>query len=155
MAAIVQNGEAGLVLMHVRGKFETIHEKVIEGDIINEVAEDLRWSLKTAKNAGIDAGRICLDVGIGFGKTQKQNLRLLAQLPKLVAMFPGNPMLVGVSRKSFIGKIVGEPDASHRLAGTIAANCAAVAGGANILRVHDVKATVDAVKVMCAVNNEI
>lgn len=155
MAEVVATCEAGVVLMHVSGSFETMHKKVDDTDIVEDVVAGLRWSIDTARKAEIGEERVCIDVGIGFGKTLSQNLLLLRRLPDIIARFPVFPMLVGVSRKSFIGSLTGEPDPAKRLAGTIAANCIALIGGADLVRVHDVKQMADALKVISAVRNEL
>lgn len=138
---------AGLVLMHSRGEFETMHSQPPVDDIFNEACSGLQHSIDRAENSGVYEGQIVLDVGLGFGKTFEQNLELLAKLNKIVEAFPSFPMLVGASRKSFIGKILDEPDPSKRADGSSAAAVIAVWNGAKIVRAHDVKKTVDAVRV--------
>lgn len=151
MKGVVADSDCGLVIMHLRGEFESMHRNIAGESIFKEVIEGLRWSLREAELVGIGTDRLCVDVGIGFSKTHAQNLDLLAGLRQVADEFVGIPLLIGVSRKSFIGKITGEQDPAKRLGGTIAANCAAVYGGADILRVHDVRETVDAVKVLSAI----
>ncbi len=153
MAGIAAKCEAGVVLMHLKGSFETMHVTDPDTDIVEEVSNGLQWSIEKARSSGVSEDRICIDVGIGFGKTQEQNLRLLRCLPEIGSRFPVFPMLVGLSRKSFIGRIIGESDPEKRLAGTIAANCVALMAGADILRVHDVKPAAEALKVVSAVLN--
>lgn len=155
MARVVAKGQAGVVLMHLSGSFETMHETDEKIDIVAEVTDGLNNCVEAAKIAGVRDNSICLDVGIGFGKTQSQNLRLLRRLSEIKARFPNMPMLAGISRKSFIGRITGEPDPEKRLAGTIAANCVALLAGADILRVHDVRPAADALKVISAIRNEL
>ncbi|NNE67854.1 MAG: dihydropteroate synthase [Pyrinomonadaceae bacterium] len=154
MAEVVAESGAGLVLMHLKGNFETMHEKDHSLDIIDEVSAGFERSLSIAESAGIDKDRICLDIGIGFSKTLEQSLRLLRQLREIKVRFQRFPMLVGVSRKSFIGLISGENNPEKRLPGSLAAGIAAVAAGADILRVHDVSETVQALKVLTSIGIE-
>ncbi len=137
---------AGLVLMHSRGEFEAMHAQPPVDDIFAEVSTDLRRAIDLAKTCGVRDKQIALDIGIGFSKTQEQNLELLAKLDKIVDEFKGYPMMVGTSRKSFIGKVLGDIPAYERLGGSIATALIASQKGACILRVHDVRETVDALK---------
>jgi dihydropteroate synthase len=146
--------ETGLVLMHLRGDFATMHKQEPLEDILPEVADGFRWSLEKAENYGVKKESIALDIGIGFSKTLAQNLELLANLDKLVGVFPENPLLVGTSRKSFLGKILDEPDAEKRLAGSLSSAAIAVWNGAKIVRVHDVRETVETIKVVEAIKGE-
>lgn len=150
IAAAAAESGAGLVLMHSRGEFETMHSQPPVNDILAEVAADFRRSTSLALEHGVGTEQIVLDIGIGFGKTLDQNLELLRKLGKLVVEFPQFPMLVGTSRKSFIGKILNEPDPKKRLTGSIATAVYAVINGAGIVRVHDVKETVEALKIIAA-----
>ena len=150
LAEVSAKHKIGLILMHSRGEFETMHSQPPVEDIIEDVASDFARSVYAAKTAGVDGDRIVLDVGIGFGKTVEQNLGLIAKLDRIVAVFPDFPFLVGASRKSFIGKVLDRPAAGERLAGSIAAAVIAVWNGAAIIRVHDVKETVDAVRLASA-----
>ena len=147
--------QTGLVLMHLRGEFETMHKQKPVENILLEVAEGFNWSIKKAENCGVKKENIALDVGIGFSKTFAQNLELIGNLDKLCEEFPDFPMLVGTSRKSFIGKILGNAPTSERLNGTLAADAIAVWNGAKIVRVHDVKAAVENLKVIDALKNQI
>ena len=148
IAEVAAKHRTGLVLMHLRGEFETMHEQKPVADILAEVSNGFLWSIERAKNYGVNEGQIALDIGIGFSKTFAQNLELIAKLDKLIEKFPGFPMLVGASRKSFIGKILDDAPVDRRLHGTLAANVIAVWKGANIVRVHDVAETVEALKVI-------
>jgi dihydropteroate synthase len=148
IAEVAARYKTGLVLMHLRGEFETMHRQPTVSDILREIDAGFRWSIEKAKSFGVESGKIVLDVGIGFSKTFEQNLELIGKLEKVVREFPDFPMLVGVSRKSFIGKILGDAPTEKRLSGTLAANSVAVWNGANIIRVHDVKETVEALKVV-------
>ena len=139
--------------MHSRGTFETMHTQTPIENILQEVAAGFRTSLEKGKNFGVKTENIVLDVGIGFSKTFEQNLELLEKLDKLVAEFPEYPMLVGTSRKSFLGKILGGAPADERLSGSLASMAIAVWNGARIIRVHDVKETVETVKMLDAIKN--
>jgi dihydropteroate synthase len=138
---------AGLVLMHSRGTFETMHTLPPVDDILSDVSADFRRAVSAAKSFGVADGQIVLDIGIGFSKSLEQNLELLAKLDKLVREFSEFPMLVGTSRKSFIAKILGESSPDERLAGSLASVVVAVWNGAKIIRVHDVRPTVDALAI--------
>jgi dihydropteroate synthase len=127
-----------------------MHSQPPVDDIMAEVCAGLRNSLDLAAEAGVERDRIVLDPGIGFGKTSEQNLELLAKLDRLIAAFPDMPVLVGTSRKSFIGKLLGDRPVEGRLAGSIATAAAAVMKGARIIRAHDVRETADAVRVAIA-----
>jgi dihydropteroate synthase len=155
IAQIAAAKNAGLVLMHLRGDFETMHRQKPVADIFREVSEGFRRSIEKAESFNVKKENIALDVGIGFGKTFNQNLELLAKLDKLIKEFPEFPMLVGTSRKSFIGKILGDVPAAERLNGSLASAAIAVWNGAKIVRVHDVKATVEALKVVEAIKKEL
>jgi len=141
----------GLVLMHLRGTFETMHEKQESADIRAEVSEGFHRSIEKARSFGVKEETIALDIGIGFSKTFEQNLELLANLQKICAEFPNFPMLVGVSRKSFIGKILDNAPTEKRLNGTLAANAVSVWNGANIIRVHDVRENAEMLKTVEAI----
>ena len=132
--------------MHSRGTFETMHTQPPVDNIIFEVTADFRRAINLAKTHGVRDEQIALDIGLGFGKTFEQNLELLAKLDKIIAEFQAYPMLVGASRKSFIGKILGDVPPNERLDGSIAAAVTAIRNGAKIVRVHDVKETVAALK---------
>ena len=155
IAKIAAQYKTGLVLMHLRGDFETMHRQPTVEDILREVTDGLRWSIEKAASYGVKKQNIALDVGIGFSKTFTQNLELIAKLDKLTEGFGEFPMLVGASRKSFIGKILNEAPPSERLHGTIAVGVIAVWNGASIVRVHDVKATVESLKVIEAIKNQL
>ncbi|MCD9185935.1 MAG: dihydropteroate synthase [Pyrinomonadaceae bacterium] len=141
----------GLVLMHLRGTFETMHEKQESADICAEVSDGFCWSIEKARSFGITDETIALDIGIGFSKTFEQNLEILANLQKICAEFSSFPVLVGVSRKSFIGKILDNAPTEKRLSGTLAANAVSVWNGANIIRVHDVRENIEILKTVEAI----
>jgi len=152
---VAASSKSGLLLMHSRGEFETMHTQPAVADILAAVSEGFRASIAKAKSAGVANENIALDVGIGFGKTPEQNLELLAKLDRLVADFPQYPMLVGTSRKSFIGKLLGDAPAGERLIGSLATAAIAVWNGARIVRVHDVKQTAEAVKLVDAMMGQL
>jgi len=145
--------KTGLILMHSRGTFETMHSQEPVEDIFAEISKTFHSSIKKAESFGVKPEYIALDIGIGFSKNFEQNLELLGKLDKLITEFPDYPMLVGTSRKSFIGKILGGVAAGERLSGTLASTAIAVWNGANIVRVHDLKETVEAVKIVDAIRN--
>ena len=139
--------KAGLVLMHSRGTPKTMQQLPPVDDIMSEVIGDLRTSVLVAEERGVARDRIAIDPGIGFGKTLAQNVELIAKLDQLAIAFAEFPIMIGTSRKSFIGKLLDNAPADQRLHGTIASVVASVLNGAHIVRVHDVKAAVDAVRV--------
>ena len=145
----------GLVLMQSLGEFETMHSQPPADHIIDEVVNDFRRSTAIAEKAGIKPEQIVLDVGIGFGKTLEQNLELIAKLDKLVSEFENFPLLVGTSRKSFIGKLLGGARTEDRLGGSLATGIIAVMNGARILRVHDIRETVQALSIVGAIRHGI
>jgi len=153
IASVASRHRAGLILMHSRGDFETIHSQPPVEDILNEVSVDFERSVAVANRAGVASEQIVLDVGIGFGKTPEQNLELIAKLDKLVSEFERFPILVGTSRKSFIGKLLGDASPNERLAGSIATVAVAIWNGAMIVRVHDVKETVQTVRIVEALRS--
>ena len=147
---------AGLILMHSRGTPATLHRLPPVADIMPEVTDSLRASVHMAERRGVKRESIVIDPGIGFGKSQEQNLELIAKLDQLIGAFPDLPVLIGTSRKSFIGRILADNDgtpatADQRLHGTIASLVTAVLHGAHIVRVHDVKESVDALKTVQAI----
>lgn len=147
--------KTGLVLMHSRGDFESMHSQPPVSDIMREVSAELRCAIGKAKRSGVPDENIALDIGIGFGKTQEQNLELLAKLDKLTAEFSDYPVLVGTSRKSFIGKLLDGAPVDERLSGSLATAAIAVWNGAKIVRVHDVKETVETLKIVRAVQDQL
>lgn len=126
-----------IVLMHIRGTPQTMQKLTDYQDLIGEILQFLKQQINAAVAAGIDPGKIIIDPGIGFAKNYQQNLEILRRLSEFQAL--NCPILVGVSRKSFIGHILNQPDAKQRVWGTGAACSAAIANSADILRVHDVK----------------
>jgi dihydropteroate synthase len=148
MAALCADRGAGVVLMHMAGDPRTMQVNPEYGDVVTEVREFLAARLAAAVKAGIDESRIWLDPGIGFGKTDRHNFELLRGLGELATL--GRPLLVGTSRKSFIGRADGS-ETDDRLGGTIATSILAAAAGASVLRVHDVREMAEALDVAVAV----
>lgn len=151
LADVAARYDAGLVLMHSRGTFETMHKQEPVADILKEVSDDWLRAIAEAERRGVRREKIVLDPGIGFSKTQKQNVELIAKLDTLARDFADFPLLVGTSRKSFIGHILGGAPVDKRIHGTMATVAAAVLRGASIVRVHDVRAAVETVKVVDAI----
>jgi dihydropteroate synthase len=151
LADVAARYDAGLILMHSRGTFETMHKQEPVADIITEVSDDWRRSIEEAVRRGVRREKIVLDPGIGFSKTQKQNMELIAKLDVLARDFADFPLMVGTSRKSFIGHLLGGAPVNKRVHGTMATEAAAVLGGASIVRVHDVRAAVETVRVADAI----
>jgi len=147
MAELAAETSAPVVLMHMRGCPATMQEKPTYADVVSEVAGYLKNRAEFALTSGVGKDKIIIDPGIGFGKTVEHNLLLLSGIPDLAKL--GYPVLVGPSRKSFLGKITGRP-AGERLWGTAGAAAAAVMGGAHIIRVHDPEPIRDVVAVMDA-----
>ena len=147
--------KTGLVLMHSRGEFESMHNQPEISDIIGEVCTVFHSAIAKAAAFGIEPNSIVLDVGIGFSKTQDQNLELIAKLDKLAAEFPDYPILVGTSRKSFIGKILNNAPVDERLMGSLATAAIAIWNGASIVRVHDVKETVEAMTLLAVLKDQL
>ncbi|HQR30352.1 MAG TPA: dihydropteroate synthase [Anaeromyxobacteraceae bacterium] len=141
--------EAGVpvVLMHMRGTPRDMRERAVYRDLLGEVRGELADAIARAEAAGVARERIVVDPGIGFAKTAEQSVELLARLPALASL--GRPLYVGPSRKSFIGALTGAAP-EDRLAGTLAAVTASVLGGATFVRVHDVAAARQAVRVALA-----
>jgi dihydropteroate synthase len=149
---IVARTGAGIVLMHMLGEPKTMQVDPRYDDVVAEVHEFLRERIEAAVFAGIPEERICIDPGIGFGKTVDHNLALLRAVPALRML--GAAVMVGASRKGFIGTLTGVEDPAARLEGSLAVAVLAAAHGADLVRVHDVEATVRALKVADAVVRE-
>ena len=147
MAALVAERGAGCCLMHMLGDPRTMQEDPRYDDVVADVRAFLEARLAFAVAEGVPEDRVALDPGIGFGKTLEQNLELLRRLDEIAAI--GRPVVVGTSRKSFLGRLTGR-DVGDRLAGTIATNVLAYARGASIFRVHDVAPVRDALTVAAA-----
>jgi len=134
-----------VVLMHMRGVPATMHAAAVYADVVTEVRRELSARIRVATAAGVATAAIAIDPGIGFAKKPAHSMELLRRLPELRSL--GHPVLVGVSRKSFMAAATGEADPRRRLAGSLAAGLFAVSRGAVILRVHDVAATNQALKI--------
>ena len=147
MAALVAAGGADCCLMHMRGEPRTMQDDPRYDDVVSEVKAFLEERMAHAVASGIAEERILLDPGIGFGKTLAHNLELIERLDELVAL--GRPVVIGTSRKSFLGRLTGRP-AAERVAGTIATNVLAYERGARVFRVHDVRPVHDALTVTAA-----
>ncbi|PPJ64577.1 dihydropteroate synthase [Cuspidothrix issatschenkoi] len=137
MLPTVASLDVPIILMHIRGNPQTMQQLTNYQDLMGDIYNFLSEKITAAKLLGIDHNKIIIDPGIGFAKNQEQNLEILRQLRSLKKL--NSPILVGVSRKSFIGNILNQPDPKLRVWGTAAACCAAVFNGADILRVHDVE----------------
>jgi dihydropteroate synthase len=150
LAGVVADSDAYLCLMHMLGKPRTMQADPRYDEVVSEVASFLEERLAFAVAAGIPEDRICLDPGIGFGKTVAHNFELVRRLEVLVAL--GRPIVIGFSRKRSLGRLLGDPDATTGpLSASIAAAVTAYERGATILRVHDVREHVEALKVAQAV----
>ena len=142
--AVAAHAACGAVLMHMRGKPKTMQHDVRYDDVVVEVGSFLRARAEALMSGGVDRSRIVLDPGIGFGKSVENNVELLARQRELADI--GFPLLVGWSRKSTLGALTGRPLADRQI-GSVAAALASVQNGANLVRVHDVAATADALAV--------
>ena len=154
VSLLAQYPKVGVCLMHMQGLPQTMQDNPHYQDVVCEVSRYLKQRLAVCEQAGIARERMVLDVGFGFGKTLEHNVLLMQHLDDLLQECDA-PLLVGVSRKRMIGDLTGETVPSKRVHGSVAAALAAVARGAQIIRVHDVKATADAVKVWQAVGSKI
>ena len=150
MLDVVADAGAGYVVMHLRGEPRTMQDDPRFSDVVGEVEGELVDARDAALAAGIARDAIALDPGIGFGKTLAHNLALLAAVPRFAGL--GHPLLVGTSRKAFIGRLTGVDVPAQRVAGSLASAVLAARDGARILRVHDVAATVEALAVQAAVD---
>jgi dihydropteroate synthase len=155
IAEVAARFNAGLVLMHSRGDFATMHKQSPVEDIFAEISNSFRAAIKKAEGFTVKKENIALDVGIGFSKTFENNLELVARLNFFAEEFKEFPLLVGASRKSFIGRVLNETQAKERLNGSLATAAIAIWNGANIVRVHDVGATLEAVKIIDAIKSKL
>lgn len=144
-AAVVARRQCPVVLMHMRGTPGTMRSLAVYDDVAADVLAELQERIASAEAAGVARAAIAVDPGLGFAKTAEHNVDLLRRLPLLLGL--GCPLVVGVSRKTFIGTLGGASEPKQRLPGSIAAGLFALSQGARILRVHDVAATVQAVRV--------
>ncbi|HUJ39145.1 MAG TPA: dihydropteroate synthase [Candidatus Acidoferrales bacterium] len=149
MGEVVRRAGVPVVLMHMRGRPKTMQQKPFARDVMRDVTRGLREAMERARRAGIPRPRVILDPGIGFGKSTEQNCELLARLPELARL--GCPLVVGTSRKTFIGKLLGGVEEEQRVWGTAATVAAAVLGGAQIVRVHDVREMAEVVRIADAI----
>jgi dihydropteroate synthase len=149
MAEVVAEARCPVVLMHMLGEPRTMQRDPRYADVVREVRDFLAERAEHAVAAGVEPENVILDPGIGFGKTLEHNLALLRHLDELVAL--GFPVLVGASRKSFLGRITGVEEARDRVLGTVAANVIAYEKGATLFRVHDVRANREALAVARAI----
>ena len=150
LAGVVADSGAYLCLMHMQGEPRTMQRNPTYDDVASEVASFLEQRLAVAVDAGVAEELICLDPGIGFGKTVEQNFELIARLDVLIAL--GRPVLVGFSRKSSLGRVLGNPEATTgTTAASVGAAVAAYEHGATILRAHDVREHVEALTVAAAI----
>lgn len=144
MISLVAAERVPVALMHMQGTPRNMQERPQYRDVVEEVREFLRSRVQFAASTGVDPAQIIVDPGIGFGKELDHNLALLRRIPALASL--GQPLLVGPSRKTFIGKLL-DVGPEERLEGSLAATVAAVLGGANMIRVHDVKEACRAIRV--------
>ena len=149
MLSLAATRKAGLVLMHMQGEPRTMQENPRYQDVVAEVADFFRQQYAGAIECGVDPMRLAFDPGIGFGKTLEHNLFLLRDLERL--RVHNRPLVAGVSRKSFLGKLIGSDEMRGRLASTVAFTSILYGRGANVLRVHDVKENVAALRITEAV----
>jgi dihydropteroate synthase len=148
LAAVVAESAADCCLMHMLGEPRTMQRDPRYDDVVSDIKAFLEERLAFATSEGVREERVWLDPGIGFGKTVEHNLELLRRLDEIVAI--GRPVVIGTSRKSFLGKLAGGRDEGERLPGTIATNVVALERGATIFRVHDVAQNADALAVAAA-----
>ena len=151
LAEVARRRKLPLVLMHMRGNPRTMQLKPFARDVIRDVASALKKAITTARRAGVAKSQIILDPGFGFGKSYHQNFELLARLPELARL--DYPLLVGTSRKSFLGRALGSAPESERIWGTAATVAASILGGAHLVRVHDVAEMVRIARVADAILN--
>ncbi len=148
MRAVAATRGVPVILMHMRGEPHTMQEHIAYGDVVKDVARELCAWREDAIAAGIASDRIFIDPGIGFAKTFEQNLELLARCGELTSVAP---VVIGASRKAFIGHLTGQSAGAARMGGSLGAVAAAQRGGAAIVRVHDVRETVDFLRVLQAI----
>jgi dihydropteroate synthase len=151
LAEVARRRRLPIILMHMRGEPRTMQKKPFARNVMRDVTAGLRRAVAVARRAGIPKSQIILDPGIGFGKSSRQNYELLARLPEVARL--GFPLLVGTSRKEFIGRTLGSAPPSKRLWGTAATVTASILGGAHVVRVHDTAEMVQAARVADAILN--
>lgn len=151
LAEVARRHRLPLVLMHMRGTPRTMQQGPFARNVLRDVTQGLRAAIARASKAGVRRRQILLDPGMGFGKSFEQNYELLAHLPKLAKL--GYPLLVGASRKAFLGPTLGHAPPAERVWGSAAAVAAAILGGAHIVRVHDVAEMVHVARVTDAIRH--
>jgi dihydropteroate synthase len=151
MRTLVAKRKVPAILMHMRGEPRTMQDNPQYDEVVSDVARELGTWRDEAIAAGVDASQLLVDPGIGFGKTFDHNLELLARCQELTRVAP---VVIGASRKAFIGHLTGQPGGAPRMAGSLAAVAAAQRGGAAIVRVHDVRETIDFLKVLEAIEEK-
>ncbi len=149
MATVAAESGAGVFLMHTRGRPAEMQADTRYDDLVGEILDTLQNGIDQACAAGVPLDRIAIDPGIGFAKSAEGNLEILRRLPEFLSL--GRPVLLGTSRKSFIGKVLEQPDPQERLFGTLATVALGVERGAKIFRVHDVRAAVEAARLSWAI----
>lgn len=149
MAAVIAENNVPVILMHIKGSPNNMQSSPSYEALIPEIIDYLRGSIQICRQAGIPEQNIIIDPGIGFGKTIEHNLEIIANLKEFSLL--GRPIAIGVSRKAFIGKILGDLPSSHRLEGTASAVAISVCNGANVVRVHDVAEMSKVVKIADAI----
>jgi len=150
MARVIADYEAGCVLMHIKGTPRTMQENPFYDSLIDEIIDSLRESISFAVTAGVDKKKIIIDPGIGFGKTPRNNLQIIKRLQDFACL--NLPILIGTSRKSFIGNVLELP-VGERLPGTAATVAASIFNGVHIVRAHDVAETAQLTKMVDAILN--
>lgn len=151
LAEVAMRHRLPLILMHMRGEPSTMHKGLFAKDVMKDVMAGFKRSVSAARKAGVPKSQIILDPGLGFGKSYEQNYELIARIPELAAL--GFPLLIGASRKSFVGKALGGATKGARAWGTAATVAAAALGGAHMVRVHDVEHMVQVARVADAIVN--
>ena len=148
---MVRNYNAAIVLMHIQGTPRTMQKRIYYKELIPEIIHSLKYSIENCLDVGIKLDKIIVDPGIGFGKTVDHNLEIINRLSDFRVL--KRPLLIGTSRKSFIGKVL-DLEVDNRLIGTVASVCTCILKGAHIVRVHDIKAIKQAVTLTDAILNE-
>jgi dihydropteroate synthase len=149
MFEVASGAGAGMVLMHMQGEPKTMQQAPHYDDVVREVHDYLADRVRAAVDAGVARERLCVDPGLGFGKNEHHSLRLMREIDALLDI--GRPVLVGPSRKSFIGSVLGGADVAERTEGTVGAVSYMVSRGAHVVRVHDVREVARAVRVIDAI----
>jgi dihydropteroate synthase len=152
MAEIVSEYQVPVVIMHIKGRPKDMQQNPVYEALIPEIMDYLREGIAIATRSGISEDKIIIDPGIGFGKTSEHNLEIINKLWEFTSL--EKPILIGPSRKAFIGKILGDVPVTERLEGTAAAVAISIMNGVNMIRVHDVKEMVRVAKVADAVKKE-